>query len=120
MQDSFKDLLIESLGAEAASTALDALEEAPAVSVRYNQAKYQAPEGEAVAWNADGRFLAERPVFTLDPLLHAGAYYVQDSSAMFVGRIFREILALAQPEGQLRVLDLCAAPGGKTTDLLSA
>lgn len=120
MQDSFKDLLIESLGAEAASKALDALEEAPAVSVRYNQAKYQAPEGEAVAWNADGRFLAERPVFTLDPLLHAGAYYVQDSSAMFVGRIFREILALAQPEGQLRVLDLCAAPGGKTTDLLSA
>ena len=120
MQDSFKDLLIESLGAEAASTALDALEEAPAVSVRYNQAKYPAPEGEAVAWNADGRFLAERPVFTLDPLLHAGAYYVQDSSAMFVGRIFREILALAQPEGQLRVLDLCAAPGGKTTDLLSA
>lgn len=120
MQDSFKDLLIESLGAEAASTALDALEEAPAISVRYNQAKYQAPEGEAVAWNADGRFLAERPVFTLDPLLHAGAYYVQDSSAMFVGRIFREILALAQPEGQLRVLDLCAAPGGKTTDLLSA
>ena len=120
MQDSFKDLLIESLGAEAASTALDALEEAPAVSVRYNQAKYQAPEGEAVAWNADGRFLAERPVFTLDPLFHAGAYYVQDSSAMFVGRIFREILALAQPEGQLRVLDLCAAPGGKTTDLLSA
>lgn len=120
MQDSFKDLLIESLGAEAASTALDALEEAPAVSVRYNQAKYQAPEGEAVAWNANGRFLAERPVFTLDPLLHAGAYYVQDSSAMFVGRIFREILALAQPEGQLRVLDLCAAPGGKTTDLLSA
>lgn len=120
MQDSFKDLLIESLGAEAASTALDALEEAPAVSVRYNQAKYQAPEGEAVAWNADGRFLAERPVFTLDPLLHAGAYYVQDSSAMFVGRIFREILALAQPEGLLRVLDLCAAPGGKTTDLLSA
>ena len=120
MQDSFKDLLIESLGAEAASTALDALEEAPAVSVRYNQAKYKAPEGEAVAWNADGRFLAERPVFTLDPLLHAGAYYVQDSSAMFVGRIFREILALAQPEGQLRVLDLCAAPGGKTTDLLSA
>ena len=108
MQDSFKDLLIESLGAEAASTALDALEEAPAVSVRYNQAKYPAPEGEAVAWNADGRFLAERPVFTLDPLLHAGAYYVQDSSAMFVGRIFREILALAQPEGQLRVLDLCA------------
>lgn len=120
MQDSFKDLLIESLGAEAASTALDALEEAPAVSVRYNQAKYLAPEGKAVAWNSDGRFLAERPVFTLDPLLHAGAYYVQDSSAMFVGRIFREILALAQPEGQLRVLDLCAAPGGKTTDLLSA
>ena len=122
MQEDFKNLLIESLGADAASTALDALEEAPAVSVRYNAAKCLPPEeGEAVPWNRDGRFLGERPVFTLDPMLHAGAYYVQDSSAMFVGEVFRRIaLRQAAPEGHLRVLDLCAAPGGKTTDILSS
>lgn len=120
MTDAFKQLLTESLGADAASRALAALEEDPAVSVRYNSAKCQAPSGETVPWNADARFLPERPNFTLDPLLHAGAYYVQDSSAMFVGHIFREILSLAAPEGVLRVLDLCAAPGGKTTDLLSS
>ncbi len=120
MQDSFKDLLIESLGAEAASTALDALEEAPAVSVRYNQAKYPAPEGEAVAWNADGRFLAERPVFTLDPLLHAGLYYVQEASSMFVCEAVRQCAAQGLlPSGALLAADLCAAPGGKTTALRS-
>ena len=120
MTDAFKQLLTESLGADAASRALAALEEEPAVSVRYNAAKYPVPAGEVVPWNADARFLAERPNFTLDPLLHAGAYYVQDSSAIFVGHVFRKILTLAQPEGHLRVLDLCAAPGGKTTDILSS
>lgn len=121
MQEEFKDLLIQSLGADAAARALAALEEAPAVSVRYNGAKCAAPEGEAVPWNADGRFLPQRPTFTLDPMLHAGAYYVQDSSAMFVGEVFRKVaLPHVAPEGHLRVLDLCAAPGGKTTDILSS
>ena len=120
MTDAFKQLLAESLGADAASRAFAALEEEPAVSVRYNAAKYPVPAGEVVPWNADARFLPGRPNFTLDPLLHAGAYYVQDSSAMFVGHVFRKILTLAQPEGHLRVLDLCAAPGGKTTDILSS
>ena len=121
MQEDFKELLIQSLGADAASTALAALEEAPAVSVRYNAAKFAAPAGEEVPWNGYGRFLLERPAFTLDPLLHAGAYYVQDSSAMFVGEVFRRVaLPQVAPEGHLRVLDLCAAPGGKTTDILSS
>lgn len=61
--------------------------------------------------------LSERPAFTLDPLMHAGCYYVQDSSAMFPGHIFRrELKRMGAPAG-VRVLDLCAAPGGKTTDL---
>ena len=56
----------------------------------------------------------------MDPLLHAGCYYVQDSSAMFVGHVFRrELQRLGAPEG-IRVLDLCAAPGGKTTDLAAS
>lgn len=73
---------------------------------------------EPVPWSPHGRILAERPVFTLHPLFHAGCYYVQDSSAMFVGHVFRKLLASLRPG--VRVLDLCAAPGGKTTDLAAS
>lgn len=79
-----------------------------------------------VPWNRFGLFLRERPVFTLDPLFHAGAYYVQDSSSMFVGFVFRQVLKRMSEDGtlpqerNLRVLDLCAAPGGKTTDLAAS
>lgn len=77
--------------------------------------------GETVPWNKYGRILKERPSFTLDPLFHAGAYYVQDSSAMYVGHVFRKALSLIDtPCRPLRVLDLCAAPGGKTTDLAAS
>ncbi|MBQ0078016.1 MAG: rRNA cytosine-C5-methyltransferase [Bacteroidales bacterium] len=78
------------------------------------------PQGEPVPWNRWGRILAERPSFTLDPLFHAGCYYVQDSSAMYVGHIFRKILDRCADRPLLRVLDLCAAPGGKTTDLAAS
>lgn len=73
---------------------------------------------QPVLWSPHGRILAERPVFTLHPLFHAGCYYVQDSSAMFVGHVFRKLLASLRPG--VRVLDLCAAPGGKTTDLAAS
>lgn len=87
-------------------------------SIRLNPFKgCDGPEGTPVLWSPYGRMLAERPNFTLDPLFHAGCYYVQDSSAMFVGHLFRKYL----PAGSgLRVLDLCAAPGGKTTDLAAS
>ena len=87
-------------------------------SIRLNPFKgCDGPEGTPVPWSPYGRMLAERPNFTLDPLFHAGCYYVQDSSAMFVGHLFRKYL----PAGSgLRVLDLCAAPGGKTTDLAAS
>ena len=117
----FIDLLTESVGEADAATALKALEAEPSVSIRLNPAKLQeCPFQDAVPvpWSPYGYLLKERPVFTLDPLFHAGAYYVQDTSAMFVGHLFRQITAPLQ-EG-LCVLDLCAAPGGKTTDLAAS
>ncbi len=73
------------------------MEEA-SVSVRLNPFKGLAgPEGTPVPWSPYGRILQERPVFTLDPLFHAGCYYVQDSSAMFVGYLFRKLLTGCTP-----------------------
>ena len=91
---------------------------APPVSIRLNPAKPIGfcEECEKVPWHPEGRYLPERPVFTLDPAFHAGAYYVQEASSMFL----REVLAQTHGQGSnLRVLDLCAAPGGKTTLLAS-
>ena len=65
-----------------------------------------------VPWSAQGYYLAARPSFTLDPLLHAGAYYVQEASSMFLEQALKQSIDLSQP---LKVLDLCAAPGGKST-----
>ncbi len=86
------------------------------VSIRLNPFKFRDIPGAPVPWNRYGRILSERPSFTLDPLFHAGAYYVQDSSAMFPGYLLRSVLPMFEGQGKLRVLDLCAAPGGKTTD----
>ncbi|MBO5634159.1 MAG: rRNA cytosine-C5-methyltransferase [Bacteroidales bacterium] len=74
--------------------------------------------GNRVPWCEYGMMLPERPRFVMDPLFHAGCYYVQDSSAMVVGHILREHLDRFEGIGRpIRVLDLCAAPGGKTTDI---
>ena len=92
------------------------MEEA-SVAIRLNPFKGLAgPEGAPVPWSPYGRILSERPVFTLDPLFHAGCYYVQDSSAMYVGHLFRKLIT----NKTIRVLDLCAAPGGKTTDIAAS
>ena len=68
--------------------------------------------GGPVPWASQGYYLSERPSFTLDPLFHAGAYYVQEASSMFLEEALKQTVDLTQP---LRVLDLCAAPGGKST-----
>ncbi len=67
---------------------------------------------EKVQWNSQGYYLSERPSFTSDPLFHSGAYYVQEASSMFLEEAIKQTCDLSQP---LRVLDLCAAPGGKST-----
>ena len=69
-----------------------------------------------VLWNKHGYYLHERPMFVLDPLWHAGAYYVQEASSMFIQYILEKICP--HPNEQI-VLDLCAAPGGKSTLLAS-
>ena len=123
MNDKFKQYLEEAIGTDNALVAFSAFDAPASVSVRLNPFKrIPVPEGRPVAWNEHGVKLDRRPSFTLDPLFHAGAYYVQDSSSMFVGHVFRKVLAgLNIPSSRpLRVLDLCAAPGGKTTDLAAS
>lgn len=73
-------------------------------------------ELEEVRWASGAYYLSSRPSFTFDPLFHAGCYYVQEASSMFVEYALRQSVDLAKP---LKVLDLCAAPGGKSTHLQS-
>ncbi|GAB3432384.1 RsmF rRNA methyltransferase first C-terminal domain-containing protein [Niabella aquatica] len=70
----------------------------------------------AVPWSAYGYYLSERPSFTFDPLFHAGCYYVQEASSMFIEQALKQTADLS---GSLKVLDLCAAPGGKSTHIQS-
>ncbi len=95
------------------------LENPPSLSVRYHPDKVidAFPGAKPVPWHPSGRYLIERPSFTLDPAFHAGAYYVQEASSMFLYEALRQTIDLSK---KLKVLDLCAAPGGKSTLLLSA
>ena len=94
---------------------MQALEVEPVVSVRYNELKTTSnDEYRMVPWAANGRYLESRPVFTADPLFHAGCYYVQEASSMFVEQVVKKYV-----HEPVRALDLCAAPGGKSTHLLS-
>jgi len=90
-----------------------ALESPAPVSIRVNRFKASlAEEPEPVNWYSEGHYLAERPRFTSDPAFHAGGYYVQEASSMFLGFIVRQ---LGLDKNPLIALDLCAAPGGKST-----
>ena len=93
-------------------------------SIRINPIKLSESEASplrgglegAVPWSQYGYYLKERPSFTFDPLFHAGCYYVQEASSMFLEQALKQTVDLTQP---LKVLDLCAAPGGKSTHIQS-
>src|SRR5689334_5045462 len=71
---------------------------------------------DPVPWSQYGYYLSSRPSFTFDPLFHAGCYYVQEASSMFLEQALKQLADLSRP---LKVLDLCAAPGGKSTHIQS-
>lgn len=124
LPEDFVRLMHEHYEAETAEALCKALETTePEVSVRLNPRKLSAedllasnPDLEPVPWCPDAFYLKERPAFTFDPLLHAGAYYVQEASSMFVAEVLRRFMPFENP---LVALDLCAAPGGKSTLLQS-
>ncbi len=123
MNDVFRRYLEEAIGSENALVAFSAFDTPAPASVRMNPFKPgRRLDGRPVDWNPNGVILPERPQFTLDPALHGGAYYVQDSSSMFVGHVFRRYMSEVScgTMRPLRVLDLCAAPGGKSTDLAAS
>lgn len=105
------------LGKEEYKAFSNALEEEVPVAIRYNPFKPIPPleNSGKIPWSSNGVYLNERPVFTLDPLFHAGAYYVQEASSMFLDHI----LQVLQPAKDGIYLDLSAAPGGKSTLLSS-
>lgn len=93
------------------------LQQSSPVSIRINPFKTNKTTQVAdnfvpthVAWCAEGFYLNSRPNFTFDPLFHAGAYYVQEASSMFLSHVLRHLI-----NKPVALLDLCAAPGGKTT-----
>lgn len=87
-------------------------------SIRLNPLKPALVEWETeqVPWCPYGKYLSQRPLFTLDPLLHAGAYYVQEASSMFLWHVLQQT---AGSNTQKKVLDLCGAPGGKSSLIAS-
>lgn len=85
-------------------------------SIRINPHKIKSCNEDKIPWTDFGYYLKARPAFTLDPLFHAGTYYVQEPSSMLLEQAVRQSLDVSKP---LRVLDLCGAPGGKSTHLLS-
>lgn len=99
---------------------IDSLAQKPPVSIRINPSKnasklLNVPISAPIAWHTEGYYLSERPSFTLDPAFHAGAYYVQEASSMFIAKALKQVIDFQD----VTVLDLCAAPGGKSTLLAS-
>jgi 16S rRNA C967 or C1407 C5-methylase (RsmB/RsmF family)/NOL1/NOP2/fmu family ribosome biogenesis protein len=99
-----------------AEALIKALEEPSPVSLRINKSKWNKRplNSEPVPWCKNGFYMETRPSYTLDPLFHSGCYYPQEASSMFLEQVIRQTSGL---QGNLRVLDLCAAPGGKSTHL---
>ena len=121
----FESYFAERWRSEDVDALIQGLSVEPSVSLRINPRCFSAeaePEGAdgRVPWCPEGFYLKQRPSFTADPLLHAGVYYVQEASSMFLAHVLRTLFysSFFTFHGQV-VIDLCAAPGGKSTLLRS-
>ena len=118
---SFTDYTRQLMGDERFERYLQSFEEEPPVSIRLNpkkmeEGRWKMDDAEPVPWCRNAYYLKSRPNFTMDPLFHAGCYYVQEAASMFLDEVLRQIV-----NGKLsNCLDLCAAPGGKSTLLRAA
>ena len=136
LPQDFVRMMQEQYGNDTAASLCQALMETePEVSVRLNPRKGKSliinnnVRAEAVPWCPDAYYLSDRPAFTFDPLLHAGAYYVQEASSMYIAELLRKYfindsqsrkpltskLSTLNSGSNVVALDLCAAPGGKST-----
>lgn len=132
LPEEFIELLKNDLGETKASEVISDMAKEPSVAIRINPSKI---EEDKIAEMLDhlpikgniphcpaGYFLSERPSFTFDPVFHSGGYYVQDASSMIIEKLLEFIPSQNEEikeERGLRALDLCAAPGGKSTHLIS-
>jgi 16S rRNA C967 or C1407 C5-methylase (RsmB/RsmF family)/NOL1/NOP2/fmu family ribosome biogenesis protein len=95
---------------------LHELEKPSPVAIRINRKKWtRNPQySGSVPWCRDGFYLEKRPSFTFDPLFHTGCYYPQEASGMFIEQVYKQTIGEIK---DLRILDICGAPGGKATHL---
>ena len=109
--------MVQELGHDEAMALCEALATEPTTSVRLNPLKMTTSKWESrkVEWSRWGYLLDTRPSFTLDADFHAGAYYVQEASSQFAGYIMSQALGGEQECEGKYILDMCAAPGGKST-----
>ena len=134
LPDDFTRLMRSRLGGDLAETLFRGLDQPPTTAVRLNPAKTAhlilnpASVGDPVPWCPGAYYLDGHRAFTFDPLFHAGAYYVQDASSMYLAHLLASYLQpptsyllppTSSPLPPLLALDLCAAPGGKSTLLAS-
>ena len=121
LPEEFISTTRRTMGDERFERYMQSFEEEPPVSIRLNPRKVESGQwsvegGEPVPWCSHGYYLKQRPQFTMDPLLHAGCYYVQEAASMFLDEVLRQFSIF---HFQFSI-DLCAAPGGKSTLLRSA
>ena len=117
LPQAFKDH-IKALLADEYKAYEESLDAAPCAGIRLNLIKCRKSDteifagvaGDPVSWCEEGFYVKEGAAPSEQPAYFAGLYYIQEPSAMSPA-------AYLPVRPGARVLDLCAAPGGKSTQL---